>query len=224
MSGAPLVGVLPAAGQVGCPKAACSDQGYVRHVSVLHARRDATASAILIEPERPSGGRWATVRASSRSPAATLSSTSVHPQTLHAFVGHSPLKPGPTERGLQAALFVERVDGSGLHQITPFGFIFPHDDQAWASWSPDGRTIVSTTAHGTLFTVAPDGSNLTIIRLTTEAKGYFAFDPDWSPDGTRIVFAMYTNEGEDLYTADPDGTNLEQITDDADIEHSPHWG
>lgn len=145
-------------------------------------------------------------------------------------------KPGATDHALQSALFVENIDGSGLRQITPFGFIYPHDDQAWASWSPDGRRIVSTTANGQLFTVRPDGSGLSKIHLRTGTSRYFAFDPSWSPDGTRLVFAMYTDDtvhtdgnvsavaAENLYTADPDGSDLIQITDDADIEHSPNWG
>jgi 5-deoxy-glucuronate isomerase len=49
---------------------------------------------------------------------------------------------------------------------------------------------------------------------------YYRLDP---PAGFGHQM-MYTNDGEDLYTADPDGTNLTQITDDADIEHSPQWG
>jgi Tol biopolymer transport system component len=144
-------------------------------------------------------------------------------------------KPGATESEVQAALFVENVDGSGQQQITPFGYMFPHDDQAWASWSPDGRTIISTTSQGDLFTVRPDGTGKTLIPLKT-TTAHFAFDPGWSPDGSLIVFAMYTNgtvhlDGstddnaeESLYTAQPDGSNLVQITHDSDLDHSPDWG
>jgi WD40 repeat protein len=144
-------------------------------------------------------------------------------------------KHGPTDSTGQAALFVENIDGSGLHQVTPLGFIFQHDDQAWASWSPDGRTIISTTSQGRLFTVRPDGTGVSVVDLGIEAP-YFAFDPGWSPDGTRIVFAMYANgtvhpDGNsdpgatvNLYTVQPDGRDLVQITNDAQVEHSPDWG
>jgi Tol biopolymer transport system component len=137
-------------------------------------------------------------------------------------------KPGRTEQGLQSALFVENMDGSGLHQITPFGFIFPHDDQAWAAWSPDGRKIISTTSDGRLFTVHPDGKQLTVLHLQIDANKYFAFDPSWSPDGAHIVFAMYVMDAasvtEQLYTAAADGTNVRQITDGSAVKHSPDWG
>ena len=145
-------------------------------------------------------------------------------------------KPARTERAVEAALFVENMDGSGLRQLTPFGFMFPHDDQAWASWSPDGTKIISTTARGRLFTVNPDGKQLNVIDLKTTGSQYFAFDPHWSPDGSQIVFGMFTNgtvhlDGntsrdatEDLYTANADGSKVTQITHDSDVQHSPDWG
>jgi Tol biopolymer transport system component len=123
----------------------------------------------------------------------------------------------------QVALFVEKLDGTGLRQLTPYGLAEPHEI-AWAQWSPDGREVISETTQGRLFVVHPDGTGLTMIRLRTGTTQYFAFEPDWSPDGTRIVFCMYINGQEDIYTAKADGSNLVQVTNTPEFENGPDWG
>ena len=123
----------------------------------------------------------------------------------------------------QVALFVKKLDGTGLRQLTPYGLAEPHEFGA-AQWSPDGREIISETTQGRLFAVRPDGTGLTPIRLQTGTTQYFAFEPDWSPDGTRIVFCMYIHGQEDIYTANADGSKLVQVTNTPEVENGPDWG
>jgi hypothetical protein len=47
----------------------------------------------------------------------------------------------------QVALFVKKLDGTGLRQLTPYGLAEPHEFGA-AQWSPDGREIISETTQG----------------------------------------------------------------------------
>jgi Tol biopolymer transport system component len=127
------------------------------------------------------------------------------------------------EQAQQVALFVENLDGTGQRQLTPYGLAFPHE-LAGARWSPDGRSIISETKHGTLFVVHPDGSGLSMIRLQIGTPSYFAFQPTWSPDGTRIAFCMFVDGQEDVYTANADGSDVRRLTDTPDFEDGPDWG
>jgi Tol biopolymer transport system component len=123
----------------------------------------------------------------------------------------------------QVALFVKKLDGTGLRQVTPYGLATPFEI-ASAQWSPNGRQIISATPRGRLFVIHPDGTGFTRIHLRTGTRKYSAFEPDWSPDGKRIVFCMYVNGQEDIYTAHADGTHLTQVTDTRAAENGPDWG
>lgn len=136
-------------------------------------------------------------------------------------------KPGadPNARHQRGALFVENSDGTGLHQITPYGLPNSHDDAA-ESWSRDGREILFASAHGSLFVVHPDGTGVRAIPLDTGGGFSYAFAPGWSPDGTHMVFSLFLDKTgqEDIYTALSDGTDLVNVTDTPDFEHSADWG
>ena len=90
----------------------------------------------------------------------------------------------------QSAVFVVRLDGSGLKQLTPYSL-----DAETPRWSPDGRKIafdVNAEEHDAehpndLYVMNADGRGLT--QLTHEGRGSDSFHPDWSPDGRKIVFA-----------------------------------
>jgi Tol biopolymer transport system component len=129
-------------------------------------------------------------------------------------------RPSVTE---QAALFVENADGTGLHQLTPYGLTQAHD-LASARWSPDGQEIIFATARGQLLLAHPDGSALSPIQLDTGSSRYFAAAPGWSPDGTRIVFSLFIGGQEDIFTAGRDGTGLVQVTNTPDFEPFADWG
>src|SRR2546428_511968 len=90
--------------------------------------------------------------------------------------------------GRNQALFVVKVNGSGLHRITPWGF---SDDDG--SWSPDATEIVFE-HFGSLYTVHPDGTGRRKISLQTGSSttAFTAFDAGWSPDGSKIVFSLNT--------------------------------
>ena len=134
----------------------------------------------------------------------------------------SRLDPGRPDNA-NDALFVVNVDGSGLHQITPWGF--PDRDDG-GSWSPDGSRILFSGIgeSGSLYTVHPDGGSLTKVPLSIASS--LAHDPGWSPDGTRIVFNLFdqTTQQQGLYTANPDGTNLRRLTRSPTFDGFPDWG
>jgi Tol biopolymer transport system component len=141
-----------------------------------------------------------------------------------AFLRYRPgAMPGPRpDVTQQVGIFVANVDGSNVRQVVPYGFAEAHEF-ASASWSHDGRRIISSSRNGRLFTVNVDGTGLRQISLDIGSSSYFAFEPAWSADVGRIAFAMFFAGHEDLYTADPTGRNVRQITDDPGFEDGPDW-
>jgi Tol biopolymer transport system component len=125
----------------------------------------------------------------------------------------------PDHRGGRA-VFVVNVDGTGEHQLTPWGM----SGCCGASWSPDGRWIAFD-ARGNLYLIHPDGTGLKQIVLHPGGR-HWAFEPAWSPDGTRIAFTMYVLDlrQDDIYTALADGTNIVQVTNTPEHEGSADWG
>jgi len=132
----------------------------------------------------------------------------------------------------KSALYVVNIDGSGLHQVTPYGFC---DDGG--GWSPNGQWIVFSRSPvprgrsihskggGQLFVVHPDGTGLRQVVLQTPNR-VFAFDASWSPDGTKIVCGSFsqTTGMAGIATANADGSDFEQITSSPTIDHQPDWG
>ena len=52
------------------------------------------------------------------------------------------------DRTQKVALYVANIDGTGIRQIVPFGIAQGHELAA-AHWSPDGKSIISSTSQGT---------------------------------------------------------------------------
>ena len=121
------------------------------------------------------------------------------------------------------ALFVIKTDGSGLSRITPPDFARASP----GSWSPDGRWILFRDRHGKLYVVHPDGRGLRPIAVHDGPGRSFVDSASWSPDGTRILFSMFWKPNgyqPDLFTARTDGSDLEQVTDTPEFEHTSDWG
>ncbi|MDP9093468.1 MAG: hypothetical protein M3N95_11180 [Actinomycetota bacterium] len=126
-----------------------------------------------------------------------------------------------------SAMFLIRLDGTGLHRITSFQLMVDEKD-----WSPDGSTIVFTSHAGSntgpfradVFTIHPDGTDLTQLTHTTPGQS-FAFFPTWSPRGDRILFDFSPSHGcADMFTMRPDGSGVHQVTQTAACESWSSWG
>jgi TolB protein len=113
--------------------------------------------------------------------------------------------------GIQTAVFVVAVDGTGLRQLTPWTLLAGDPD-----WSPDGSRIVFNTrplvdfpdaGQSELYTIRPDGTGLR--RLTAYGpNGPRATQPRWTPDGKAILYTRTTQTGSPrhIYAINSDGT------------------
>jgi Tol biopolymer transport system component len=134
------------------------------------------------------------------------------------------------------ALFVVKLDGSGLRQITPSGMDLNFD---CGNWSPQGNEILLS-AHvpngfyrSTVWVVHSDGSGLRQVPIP--GCGGLGSSPtsiscrysSWSPDGKKILFSRFSaaTGQRDLYTVNPDGRELRQVTNTPGIdEFFSDWG
>lgn len=124
-------------------------------------------------------------------------------------------------------------NGRSIYRIRPDGSDL--QDMAWdksirvgfaASYSPDGEWM--------LFDAFGDqGVQFDIYRVRVNSMELYPFldatedsdrDPSWSSDGKWIVFQSETIGGHvDLNRIRPDGTDRQQLTDNAEIETHPVW-
>lgn len=107
-------------------------------------------------------------------------------------------------------LFVAKLDGTGLRQLTT-----GRSEDATPKWSFDGSRIAyasrGSDGNEDVWIVNADGSGAR--NLTNHPAG--DSHPSWSPDGGRIVYCSTRGDGEndDLYVINVDGTGLKRLTD-----------
>lgn len=137
-------------------------------------------------------------------------------------------------QGNVLGLFVVRVNGTGLRQLTPPGMIVT---EAEGSWSPNGRQIVFAARPGpdnrlAVWVINANGSGLRRIPIEPRCGGAFSnvnsigcFSPRWSPDGTMIVFAQSSKGATvtNVYTVEASGGPVFQVTHSG-RDDNPDWG
>lgn len=113
------------------------------------------------------------------------------------------------------AVFIVNADGTGLHQLTPWGL----EAGGRLDWSPDGKLILfrapAKNDRGNLYTVAPDGSGL---HQLTHFPNLVVSAGSFSPDGKWVTFAKSAN----LWVMRLDGTGARQLTHGINV-WSPDW-
>lgn len=150
--------------------------------------------------------------------------------------GKSFLVSGPDPNGLPV-LFVVRVNGTGLRQVSPSGVRVDLENGV-ASWSPSGDQIVfggnvDPDHRRSIFVVNTDGSGFHQVPITgcggafSDRQSISCFEPGWSPDGSKITFVrssvMFGTTA--IYTANADGSGLLQVTHPSHLGvGSPDWG
>jgi Tol biopolymer transport system component len=99
---------------------------------------------------------------------------------------------------------------------------------AWRpSWSPDGQSILFSSASNFFYVVRSDGTGLQRITPESVPRLRVAIYPSWSPDGRRLVFVgvFSGSDQQNLFTMQADGTDLEQITHTHGTSYvNPDWG
>ena len=123
------------------------------------------------------------------------------------------------------SLWLVQTSGKGLHRLTPA----TTQVQCCGNyrWSPDGKKILFADAGGVIWTISPDGSNLT--EVYRDDNGRYAITPTWSPDGSMIMFALdptpdpFQHPVNSLYIIGSDGTGLTKVLGGSNFKREPVW-
>jgi len=131
-----------------------------------------------------------------------------------------------TEDNAPSALFTVRLDGAGLHRLTPYSLHVGDSD-----WSTDGKKIVFEAypdpgSFGDVYVI--DATGGTPVNLTKNPVGQAgSADPAWSPDGKKILFLdnrRVNGTGRTgLATMNADGSARSFISSQNVEEHQPDW-
>jgi Tol biopolymer transport system component len=111
-------------------------------------------------------------------------------------------------------------DGSNQQQLTNL-----EGDELLPDWSPDGSRIVFVAeGDGNAEIYAVDVTTKSTIRLTNNKV--IDFSPSWSSNGKSVAFTSEDPKKRGLlqiFTMDADGSNVQQFTDDGDLNGHPVW-
>ena len=114
------------------------------------------------------------------------------------------------------------ADGTGQTQLTTPASA--PGALAWEpAWSPDGSKIAFVGGQGDIFTMAPDGSNVT--NVSNNGQEY---EPKWSPDGARLVFTSARDDNNsslagEIYVMNADGSGQTRISNDNFEDRNGAW-
>jgi len=122
----------------------------------------------------------------------------------------------------QQDIYSINIDGTGLQLINDSNRKDSHP-----VWSPDGNKILFVSQFNRnqeLVTMNSDGSNIQLITDTALDIGH-PVGGEWSPDGSRIAFTSNRDSDRDfeIYVMNADGTGVEQLTENTDLDISPVW-
>lgn len=99
----------------------------------------------------------------------------------------------------------------------------PEESEDSPTWSPDGELILfhaTTRFDGLeLFTIRPDGTDLT--QLTDNSDSMTM--PAWSPDGSQIAYVLGSRGTWSLHTMDSDANNQRPILRREEFPADPDW-
>jgi Tol biopolymer transport system component len=115
---------------------------------------------------------------------------------------------------LAGNIYTVKHDGSERKQIVSSATT---DDRLTFSWSPDGTQIAFMRESDTGGIYVVDVASDTERQIT---QGFSARFPVWSPQGDWVAFV--TKES-GLYIVRPDGSELQQLADEAASDQSPTW-
>jgi Tol biopolymer transport system component len=118
------------------------------------------------------------------------------------------------------ALMIVNRDGSREHKLI--------DDAVMlrCRWSPDGSTILATTAAGILAVdMAESGPSATLLPVQVPSGARFSH-PAWAVDGKHVAFSMALPvQPFDIWVANADGSGATQVTNTPGIDEGVEsWG
>jgi TolB protein len=107
------------------------------------------------------------------------------------------------------------VDTPNVRRLT-------HAVNAYASWAPDGQTLVyQTSAPGNfdIYTMRVDGSDTKKLAESPAND----ITPVWSPDGKTIAFVSERTGNRDVFVMNTDGSNPRNLTNHPSMDIHPSW-